>query len=112
MKTQDPITGHYGILGGRAVWFITIAAAIAIALWIALLTLWFHYSFDSHWPITQMAFDSNYPWVGAVFWLCTAVGVLFTTVVFLVIALRWRSRGGDLHHRGARFTDRRNGRDD
>lgn len=110
-RVHDPIAHALSLYFIRSLNFLGWSLVLLIVLWLGLLTGWFDYPLDEQWAITRLALTNANPWVSTVFWLCVSVSVLLTTVAYLAIALWWRQRGGDLHHRGARFIDQRDARD-
>ncbi len=107
---DDPILNAIKVRFERFILFFIFSALISIALWIWVLLGWFDFDFLSAWQLTQEAYSSSADKsIMLILRGCCVVGGLTTLLTFLIAALWWR-KSGDVHRRGARFVDARDGR--
>lgn len=111
MNGNDPILNAIKVRFERLVLFIVLSALISLALWIWVLLGWFDFGFASAWQLTKEVYLIAEDGKSIVLILrgCGVVGVLTTSVIFLLAALLWR-KSGDVHRRGAQLIDARDGR--
>lgn len=111
MSDRDPILNALKLRFERFILFVVLSALISIILWIWVLLGWFDVEFSSIWQLSKEAYSAAEESKSIVLILrgCGVIGVLSTSVAFLVAALWWR-KSGDVHRRGAQFIDARDGR--
>lgn len=111
MSDRDPILNALKLRFERLILFIILSALISLALWAWLLLGWFEFELGNFWQLTKEACITSDEKKSSVllFRGCVVIGVLSSSVAFLVAALWWR-KSGDLHRRGAQFVDARDGR--
>lgn len=105
--TTDPILNLFSIILRRLILFILLSLSFAVALWCWLLLVQFNLSasdlliwFHAAWPPA----DNK---VASVFlWSTLAMGVLTSSLIYFMVGLWWNKRG-DIHHRGARWSQDR-----
>lgn len=104
---KDPIVNVISVLLQRTLWFLLIGTLLSLILWSQMMKHLFHaHQLDQQWTLIQRAFmPEQYLTESILIVGCIMVGVLTTTILFLAIALWWRSRGDVHHHRGARVID-------
>ncbi|MGV3582859.1 MAG: hypothetical protein ACO1N8_11200 [Methylophilus sp.] len=111
MSAHDPILSAIRLRFERFILFIVLSALISIISWVWILLGWFEIEFGSIWQLTKDAYSPTEKGksIVLIFRSCGVIGVLTTSVTFLVAALWWR-KSGDVHRRGAQFVDARDGR--
>lgn len=111
MSDRDPILNALKLRFERLVLFIVLSALISLAIWTWVLLGWFDFRFTSAWKLTKEAYLTieEGESIVLIFRACGVIGVLITSITFLVAALWWR-KSGDVHRRGAQFIDARDGR--
>lgn len=109
--SHDPILHAIGVRIHRTVLFCALALLLGLGLWAWVLVAWYDVSAGDLWSTTVAAVSTDDRHSTSVLLLrgCGLVGALFTAVLYLLVALWWR-RSGDVHRRGTRFIDAREGR--
>lgn len=111
MSAHDPILSAIRLRIERFILFVVLSALISIILWAWALLGWFDVEFSSIWQLTKEAYSTIEEGKSIVLILrgCGVIGILTTSVIFLITALWWR-KSGDVHRRGSQFIDARDGR--
>lgn len=101
--TSDPIIGLFSIVFRRAMLFILLSASLACGLWCWLLISRFNVPVHDLIDWVRAGWTPTDSKVPAVFLSgALTIGVLTTSVIFLLIGKWWKKRG-DVHRRGARL---------
>ena len=108
----DPILHAIALRVKRALLFAACSLLLTIGLWLWAVLGWYDKELIDLGALTRGALaagaDQRTPTL--VLRGCAVIGGLVTTVAYLLVALWWRYRG-DVHRRGARFVDARDGRE-
>jgi len=109
--THDPILRVFSIWGRRITIFVitsTLFSLVAFGWCLSEMNIGM-----DQWPSALMnSFDfSAQPILSLLLRGCIAIGVLLTTVIYLVVALWWRGRSQVHYQRGGRLIDHRDGGD-
>jgi hypothetical protein len=111
MSAHDPILHAIWLRIQRVLLFFGIAAGAWMALWLYVLMDCYSVAVADLLAMTRAAWPPAANATTALLWWgACAIGVLTTAVLYLLVALWWK-RSGDVHRRGTRFIDARDGRD-
>ena len=108
---QDPILHAISLRFQRCMLFVVLALGLWLTLWIVLLIRGYDLRGTDLLHATRIAFDPDGDMTIALLcWGCGVISGLAVMVLYLLVALWWRARG-DVHRRGTRFIDARDGQD-
>lgn len=101
---SDPIIDHFAIWFRRTFLFLVLSLlqAIALSLWVILVEFGVTSNDLQFWLRAAWASKAGNKLPAIILYGSLTIGILTTTVVYLLIGRWWKKRG-DVHRRGARF---------
>jgi len=105
--STDPILDLFGLVFRRAMLFIALSLLQAAALWLWLLTAEFGVARGdlTFWLRVAWTPPEGNMLAAVITYGCLVIGLLNTSVVYLLIGKWWKRRGDVHHRRGARLED-------
>jgi hypothetical protein len=106
MNPHDPITNYIGIVVHRLVLFVILSFILATALWLWVLLGEFHVTASDllHW-LREAWTPVDNKLAAVILYGALTVGVLSTSVLYLLIGKWWNKRADVRQYRGARFEE-------
>jgi hypothetical protein len=105
--STDPILDLFGLVYRRTILFIALSLLQAAALWLWLLIAEFGVTRGDllFWLRVAWTPPTDNKLAAVITYGCLTIGLLSTSVIYLVISKWWQRRGDVYHRRGARLED-------